>query len=68
MTYTHEQLNDLRQRVLAGQDVPVEDYAALIQSLRQRRTGEVAASAARNPAAKKSAKPEVTLPDCLSDL
>lgn len=64
MPYTHEQLNDLRQRVLAGQDVSVEEYAALIQSLRSRRAGDVEKAAT----AKKSAKPVVELPDLLKDL
>lgn len=70
MTYTHEQLNDLRQRVLAGQDVSVEEYAALIQSLRQRRSGDVerAQEKAATKRAPKASKPEVELPDLLKDL
>lgn len=63
MPYTHEQLNDLRQRVLAGQDVSVEEYAALIQSLRSRRAGDVEKAATKKPA-----KPVVELPDLLKDL
>jgi hypothetical protein len=69
---TPEQLNDLRQRVLAGQDVSIEEYALLIQSLRARRSGEVTASAERKAAASKSpakpAKAPVALPDILADL
>lgn len=70
---SQDQLNDLRRRVLAGEDVSKEEYAALIQSLRQRRSGDVAASAEKKAtAAKKTstkeAKPAVELPDLLKDL
>lgn len=68
MTHTHEQLNDLRQRVLAGQDVSVEEYAALIQSLRARRSGDVEKSAEKKAAAGRAPKPVVELPDALKDL
>jgi hypothetical protein len=67
----HEKMNDLRSRVLAGQDVSVEEYAALIASLRERRSGDVVASAAKKAAATKAPKadkPTVTLPDLLKDL
>lgn len=63
-----EALNDLRRRVLAGEDVPVEEYAALIQSLRARRAGDVAASAEKKSSKKKSSSPAVELPDILKDL
>jgi hypothetical protein len=69
MTLPQDQLNDLRQRVLAGQDVSVEEYHILISSLRQRRSGDVTASAEKKAAhATKSAKPTVELPDIFSDL
>lgn len=71
MTYTTEQLNDLRQRVLAGQDVSVEEYSALIQSLRQRRMGDVEKAAEKKATTKRApaaAKTPVELPDLLKDL
>jgi hypothetical protein len=68
VTYTHEQLNDLRQRVLAGQDVSIEEYAAIIQSLRARRTGDVEAAVAKKASRTKSPKADVELPDLLKDL
>lgn len=71
MSLTHEALNDLRSRVLAGQDVSVEEYAALIASLRERRSGDVTASAVKKAAATKAPKadkPTVILPDLLKDL
>lgn len=63
-----EALNDLRRRVLAGEDVSVEEYAALIQSLRARRAGDVAAFAEKKSSKKKSSSPAVELPDILKDL
>jgi hypothetical protein len=73
MSLTHEALNDLRSRVLAGQDVSVEEYALLIASLRERRSGDVAASAAKKAASStststKAPKTPVELPDLLKDL
>lgn len=44
-------LRDLRQRVLAGEDVPPDEYAEVIADLRATRT------AAAAPAARKRAEP-----------
>jgi len=69
MTLTHEALNDLRSRVLAGADVSVEEYAALIATLRAKRTGDVQEAATRKASAKSGAKaPPVELPDSLKDI
>jgi hypothetical protein len=68
MHLTHEALNDLRSRVLAGEDVSVEEYTTLISSLRQKRTGDVVAAAVKKSAATKPTKPQVELPDLLKDL
>ncbi len=64
-----ERLNDLRQRVLAGEDVSLEEYREIIQSLRAKRTGDLVDSAAKKAAkAKDSAKPPVDLDTLLGGL
>lgn len=72
MPLTHEALNDLRARVLAGEDVSVEEYAELINTQRIIRAGAVTDAAAKKAAtpAKKSSTPKapVDLPDLLKDL
>lgn len=72
MPLTHEALNDLRARVLAGEDVTVEEYAELINTQRIIRSGAVVAAAARKAANPKksssSTKAPVELPDALKDL
>lgn len=73
MPLTHEALNDLRARVLAGEDVSVEEYAELINTQRIIRAGAVTDAAAKKAAtpAKKStasSKAPVDLPDLLKDL
>ena len=68
MNLDHAALNDLRARVLAGQDVSVEEYRALIQAKRSQRTGDVTAAATKKAAAGTAPKPQVELPDSLKDL
>ena len=64
-----ERLNDLRQRVLAGEDVSLEEYREIIHSLRAKRTGDLVDSAAKKAAkAKDSAKPTVDLDTLLGGL
>lgn len=68
---TPEQLNDLRARVLAGQEVSVDEYRTLILSLRAQRAGDIEKANASKPAGKAKSltpKKEVTLPDILGDL
>ncbi len=67
---TPEQLNDLRQRVLAGQEVSVDEYRTLIMSLRAQRSGDIEKAATKTPTAKRALTPKtpVALPDILSDL
>lgn len=52
-----ERLNDLRQRVLAGEDVTTEEYTEIIQSLRRKRTGDLEVSATKKAEAKAKAQP-----------
>ena len=52
-----ERLNDLRQRVLAGEDVTIEEYTEIIQSLRAKRNGDLVASAEKKAATKAKAAP-----------
>ena len=42
---TAEELNDLRKRVLAGEDFPAEEYRKIIAAYRANRLGAVAAAA-----------------------
>lgn len=67
---TPEQLNDLRARVLAGQDVSVDEYRTLIMSLRQQRSGDIERAQVKSPTAKRALTPKVAveLPDILKDL
>lgn len=45
-----EELNDLRQRVLAGEQFPAEEYKRIIQSYRAQRLGAVTAGAEKTKA------------------
>lgn len=47
---TAEELNDLRKRVLAGEEFPAEEYRKIIQAYRANRLGAVAASAPKTKA------------------
>lgn len=47
---TAEELNDLRQRVLAGEEFPAEEYRKIIQAYRANRLGAVAAAAPKTKA------------------
>lgn len=51
-----ERLNDLRQRVLAGEDVSTDEYKEIIQSLRSKRTGDITASAEKKATKAKAEK------------
>jgi len=71
MSLTHEALNDLRSRVLNGEDVSVEEYAQLIAAQRAIRAGAVTSAAERKAATAKptkAPKTPVELPDILKDL
>ena len=48
---TVEQLNDLRQRVLAGEDFSAEEYGNIIRAYRANRLAAVSASAPKTKAA-----------------
>jgi hypothetical protein len=52
-----ERLNDLRQKVLAGEDVTIEEYTEIIQSLRAKRSGDLVISAEKKAVAKAKAQP-----------
>jgi hypothetical protein len=68
---TSEQLNDLRARVLAGQEVSVDEYRILITSLRAQRSGDLErGNAAKRAGAPKSLTPKakVELPSLFDDL
>ncbi len=45
-------LNDLRQRVLAGEEVPASEYATVIESLRRSRTALAAEKTTKSRAKK----------------
>ena len=53
---TPEQINDLRKRVLAGEDVSPDEYREIIQAYRAQRLGAVTASAPKTTAPAASAK------------
>lgn len=64
-----ERLNDLRQRVLAGEAVSMDEYREIIQSLRNKRMGDLQESSAKKAAkAKDPAKPAVDLDTLLGGL
>ena len=60
---TAEQLNDLRARVLAGEEFKAEEYSRIIAAYRAHRMGAVAAAApkAKAKAASKAASAPVDL-------
>ena len=47
---TVEELNDLRQRVLAGEEFPVEEYREILRSYRAARLAGVTAAAPKTKA------------------
>ena len=47
---TVEELNDLRQRVLAGEEFPVEEYREILRSYRAARLAGVSAAAPKTKA------------------
>lgn len=53
---TAEELNDLRKRVLSGEEFPAEEYRKIIQAYRANRMGAVAAAAPKAKAKAASAK------------
>lgn len=57
MTAPSDNLNDLRQRVLAGENIPPEEYAEIIASLRAKRLGDVTISSEKKASAAKAKKP-----------
>lgn len=66
-----ERLNDLRQRVLAGEDVSLDEYREIIQSLRAKRTGDITDAAAKKATKASTAKgkaPPVDLDSLLGGL
>lgn len=70
-TATPEQLNDLRQRVLAGQDVSVEEYRILLSSLRAVRSGDIErGNTTKRAGTAKALTPKATvaLPSIFDDL
>ena len=63
---TAEEINDLRKRILNGEDVSADEYREIIRSYRAQRLGAVTASA---PAAKaKAASGKASAPVDLSTL
>lgn len=67
---TAEELNDLRQRVLAGEEFPPDEYRKIIQAYRANRAAGVQAAAPKTKAkaeAKAAAAP-VDLNALLGDL
>jgi len=66
-----ERLNDLRQKVLAGEDVSLDEYKEIIQSLRSKRMGDLVDSAAKKAtkaSATKTKSPPVDLDSLLGGL
>lgn len=59
--HTVEELNDLRKRVLAGEEFPSDEYKKIIQAYRANRSAGVAAAAPKakaKAAAKTAAAPQ----------
>lgn len=65
---TPERLNDLRKRVLAGDDVSVDEYRELIAALRQKRSGDLADASASGRPRKMTPRSKAILPDILQDI
>lgn len=63
---TAEQLNDLRQRVLAGEEFPADEYRKIIQAYRANRLAGVTAAAPKAKA--KAASAAKATPQDLSTL
>lgn len=65
----NETLNDYRQRVLRGEQIPREEYKQVIASLRQRRAADIAAaSEAKTQKAKKVKSTTETSDDELNNI
>jgi hypothetical protein len=67
---TPEELNDLRQRVLNGEEFPAEEYRKIIQAYRANRSAAVsnAAPKVKAKAASASAAAPIDLNALMSDL
>lgn len=63
---TAEELNDLRKRVLAGEEFPAEEYRKIIQAYRANRLGAGTASAPKTRA--KAASTAAAAPQDLATL
>lgn len=66
-----QRINDLRERVLKGEQITPEEYRDVIQSYRTRRleaSDAAAAKAAPKIAKRAAAKPNQSLDDLLGDL
>jgi hypothetical protein len=63
-----ERLNDLRQRVLAGEDVSLDEYREIIQSLRAKRKGDITDAAVKKASKAKETAPAVDLDTLLGGL
>lgn len=59
---TPEELNDLRARVLAGEEFPADEYRRIIQSYRAHRSGAIAAAAPKAKAKAASTKAAAAVP------
>lgn len=62
---TAEELNDLRKRVLSGEEFPAEEYRKIIQAYRANRLGTVTAAAPKAKA-KAAASAKATPQDLAS--
>ena len=61
-----QQLNDYRQRILAGEDIPVDEYTEIIRNYRLTRGAAVAAAAPKTKA--RAASAEAATPRDLSSM
>lgn len=61
-----QQLNDYRQRILAGEDIPVDEYTEIIRNYRLTRGAAVAAAAPKTKA--KAAAAAASTPRDLSTM
>lgn len=61
-----QQLNDYRQRILAGEDIPVDEYTEIIRNYRLTRGAAVTAAAPKTKA--RAASAEAAIPRDLSSM
>lgn len=54
----HEKLQDLRQRVLRGEEVPAKDYKEVIDDLREGRRATAATKAAKSASKVREVDPD----------